>query len=132
MQLPRKPAADPSCEFNHVESRDVHQRRPARMAPAVVAVASVAVRLAVGRLMAVVAALSPAPAATSPCPVPARLGDGWETIGAADAHMDADALCKLLHTVAGGPDNLHSLLVARGGHIVAELYRKGRDRSARD
>jgi CubicO group peptidase (beta-lactamase class C family) len=78
------------------------------------------------------AAISPAPAVTSPCAVPARLGDGWETIGAGDARLDADALCKLLYGVAGSSDNLHSLLVARSGRIVAELYRKGQDRSARD
>src|SRR5262245_25468264 len=83
-------------------------------------------------LSVAVGALSPALAVTSPCLVPARLGDGWETVGAAEAQIDADALCKLLHTVAGGPDNLHSLLIARSGHLVAELYRKGRDRSARD
>src|SRR5437016_1092533 len=59
------------------------------------------------------AAISPTPAVSSPCPVPARLGDGWETIGAGDARLDADALCKLLRGVAGGSDNLHSLLVAR-------------------
>jgi len=78
------------------------------------------------------AMLSSTPAVSSSCPVPARLGDGWETIGAAEVRIDADALCNLLHTVASGPDNLHSLLVARSGHIVAELYRKGRDRSARN
>jgi len=64
--------------------------------------------------------------------MPARLGDGWEAIGMGEAHLDAEALCKILHGVAGGSDNLHSLLIARGGRIVAELYRKGQDRSARD
>jgi CubicO group peptidase (beta-lactamase class C family) len=78
------------------------------------------------------ASISPSPAVSSPCYVPARLGDGWETIAASDARLDADALCKLLHGVAGSPYNLHSLLVARSGRIVAELYRKGQDRSARD
>src|SRR5262245_27473592 len=83
-------------------------------------------------LSVAMAMLSSTPAVSSSCPVPARLGDGWETIGAAEVRIDADALCKLLHTVASGPDNLHSLLVARSGHIVAEIYRKGRDRSARN
>jgi CubicO group peptidase (beta-lactamase class C family) len=78
------------------------------------------------------AAISAAPAVTSPCSMPARLGDGWETIGAGDAHLDANALCQLLQGAAGSSDNLHSLLVARSGRIVAELYRKGQDRSARD
>jgi CubicO group peptidase (beta-lactamase class C family) len=80
------------------------------------------------------AAISPAYAVTSPCPVPVpvQLGDGWETISAGDARFDADALCKLFHGVEGGSENLHSLLVARSGRIVAELYRKGHDRSARD
>jgi hypothetical protein len=78
------------------------------------------------------ASISPAPAVTPACSVPARLGDGWETIAASDARLDTDALCKLLHGVAGASYNLHSLLVARSGRIVAELYRKGLDRSARD
>jgi CubicO group peptidase (beta-lactamase class C family) len=82
--------------------------------------------------LSVAAAISPAYGVTSPCLAPAQLGDGWETIGVGDARFDADALCKLLHGVAGGSENLHSLLIARGGRIVAELYRKGQDRSARD
>src|SRR5262245_3111586 len=73
---------------------------------------------------------SPVFAITSPCSVPARLGDGWETVGAGEARFAADALCKLLHGVAGGSDNLHGLLIARRGRIVAELYRKGQDRPA--
>jgi len=82
--------------------------------------------------LSVAAAITPAYAVTSPCLAPAQLGDGWETIGVGDARLDADALCKLLQGVAGGSDNLHSLLIARSGRIVAELYRKGQDRSARD
>jgi CubicO group peptidase (beta-lactamase class C family) len=79
-----------------------------------------------------VGAATPRWALASPCATPARLGDGWETSRPVDARIDADALCKILKAVAGGSDNLHSLLVARDGRIVAELYRKGRDRSARD
>src|SRR5262249_23751569 len=77
-------------------------------------------------------AISPAHAVASPCGVPPRLGDGWETIGATDARLDADALCKLLLGIAAGSDNVHSLLVARSGRIVAELYRRGQDHSPRD
>jgi CubicO group peptidase (beta-lactamase class C family) len=78
------------------------------------------------------AAIAPAHALASPCAVPPRLGDGWDPIDAADAGVDADALCKLLLGVATGSGNLHGLLVARRGRIVAELYRKGQDRSMRD
>src|SRR5262245_3364615 len=82
--------------------------------------------------LSVACAISPAAAVTSSCAAPARLGDGWDTIGAAEARIDADALCKLLHGIVGGSDNLHSLLVGRSGRLVAELYRKGQDRSPRD
>ena len=82
--------------------------------------------------LAVATHIGPTHAVTAPCQAPARLGDGWETIGMAEASLDAEALCKILNGVAGGSDNLHSLLIARGGRIVAELYRKGQDRSARD
>jgi hypothetical protein len=93
----------------------------------------ISVLLRAGLAVAAMAAIrSPVPADTSPCSVPVRLGDGWETMGTGDASLEADALCKLLHGVAGGSDNLHSLLIARRGRIVAELYRKGQDRSARD
>jgi CubicO group peptidase (beta-lactamase class C family) len=78
------------------------------------------------------AALPPAGAFSAACAAPGRLSDGWETGSATEAGFDAPALCKLLQAVAGGSDNLHSLLVARNGRIVAELYRKGQDRSARD
>ena len=49
--------------------------------------------LLVGLSIAAAAISSPVPAVTSPCSVPARLGDGWETIGVGDARLDADALC---------------------------------------
>src|SRR5262249_28962820 len=75
---------------------------------------------------------SPGPADTSPLSVPAPLGGRLGAMGPGEARLDADALCKLLHGVAGGSDNLHSLLIARRGRIVAELYRKGQDRSPRD
>jgi CubicO group peptidase (beta-lactamase class C family) len=89
-------------------------------------------RISLLLLAAAAALISPTHAVTSPCLMPARLADGWETIGMGEARLDAEALCKILHGVAGGSDNLHSLLIARSGRIVAELYRKGQDRSARD
>src|SRR5262249_27733765 len=82
--------------------------------------------------LSVAALISPTHAVTPPCPMPARLRDGWEAIDMGEARLDAEALCKILHGVADGSDNLHSLLIARRGRIVAELYRKGQDRSPRD
>ena len=64
-----------------------------------------------------------------PCAAPSDLGDGWHSASAADTRMDADALCALLRSVAERPDNIHSLLVARRGQLVAELYRRRADRS---
>jgi len=70
-----------------------------------------------------------APAGALPCGAPPLLGDDWESDTPSDAHIDADGLCTVLRGVAAGPDNLHSLLIARHGRLIAELYRSGSDRS---
>jgi CubicO group peptidase (beta-lactamase class C family) len=46
----------------------------------------------------------------------------------AGAGFDAPALCAAMTRGAEAPINLHSLLVARGGHLVAEIYRTGPDK----
>jgi len=45
------------------------------------------------------------------------------------AGVDPDALCAVLEGVARGDANIHSVIVERHGRLVAELYRRGQDRS---
>jgi CubicO group peptidase (beta-lactamase class C family) len=68
-------------------------------------------------------------ATAEPCANPANLRDGWERASPEDAGLDGQKLCAVLETVRDGRDNVHSLLVARRGKLVAELYRPGSDRS---
>ncbi|HJU83771.1 MAG TPA: serine hydrolase [Holophagaceae bacterium] len=65
----------------------------------------------------------------APLGLPARLDDGWAVGDAAEAGFDAPGLQALLAQVRDGGLNLHGLLVERHGRLVAELYRRGRDRS---
>jgi CubicO group peptidase (beta-lactamase class C family) len=71
----------------------------------------------------------PVGAAGTPCAPPAGIGDGWPTAAPQAAGFDADALCAVLEKVAGSDANIHGLVVERGGALVAELYRRGKDRS---
>jgi len=43
--------------------------------------------------------------------------------------LDENALSSILSRVRAGTDNIHSVLVARQGKLVAELYHPGQDRS---
>jgi CubicO group peptidase (beta-lactamase class C family) len=65
----------------------------------------------------------------SPCTVPANLGDDLQSGSLTDARVEVEALCSVLRGVAEGPNDLHSLLIARNGRLIAELYRSGPDRS---
>jgi CubicO group peptidase (beta-lactamase class C family) len=68
-------------------------------------------------------------AAEPPCAVPANVDDGWEKAAPEKSGFDAPALCAVLDDVAGGTANIHSVIVERHGRLVAELYRRGTDRS---
>jgi CubicO group peptidase (beta-lactamase class C family) len=64
-----------------------------------------------------------------PCAVPKTLDDGWTSAMPADAGFDTSALCAILDGVARGDANIHAVVVERRGQLVAELYRRGSDRS---
>ncbi|MBN9407839.1 MAG: serine hydrolase [Burkholderiales bacterium] len=69
-------------------------------------------------------------AAAGPCEAPARADDGWRIQpDPTQAGFAPQALCDALQAFADSPRNLHSLLVERGGELVAEAYRAGGDRS---
>ncbi len=68
-------------------------------------------------------------AAGGPCAPPASMDDGWQTAEPEAAGFDAGALCAVLQSVAEGGANIHGVLVERRGRLVAELYRRGKDRS---
>jgi CubicO group peptidase (beta-lactamase class C family) len=63
------------------------------------------------------------------CAAPANIADGWDTAGLAESGFEARALCASLSRVAQGSANIHSVLIERRGRLVAELYRRGADRS---
>jgi CubicO group peptidase (beta-lactamase class C family) len=88
-------------------------------------------RIGAGLLGIVLAMALPAAAmgAEARCAEPAQLADGWAVGRPGDQGFDAAALCRVLAGVAQGEANIHGVVVARGGHIVAELYRQGPDRS---
>lgn len=65
---------------------------------------------------------------------PPVTGDGWETASARDVGMDEAALTRLIRKLieadpaARRPGLIHSILVARRGHLVLEEYFFGYDR----
>ncbi|MCO5399292.1 serine hydrolase domain-containing protein [Ralstonia soli] len=80
----------------------------------------------------VLAGMVPAVAA-SPCDVPAQLSDGWQIeANPAAVGLDAGRLCTVLRSLADGEANVHSLLVARHGRLVAEVYHAGKDERVKD
>lgn len=82
-------------------------------------------------LMAFALALAPATAigAEPVCAAPRHMADGLAVGLTAAAGFDTAGLCKVLAGAAANPANLHSVLVARHGRLVAEFYRAGPDRS---
>ncbi len=72
---------------------------------------------------------APARAAEASCVAPIVLGDGWKTAEPQASGFDAAALCAVLERVAGDASNIHGVVVERRGRLVAELYRRGKDRS---
>ncbi|MGZ5276265.1 MAG: serine hydrolase domain-containing protein [Caldimonas sp.] len=88
-------------------------------------------RLACAGIFAIGSALGvcaqPVASTSQACAPPPVLTDTWTTQSAGDAGFDAEALCALLVSVQGGQANVHGLLIARRGKLVAELYRPGPD-----
>ncbi|MFX3583073.1 serine hydrolase [Ralstonia mannitolilytica] len=86
-----------------------------------------------GVLLLALACAARTAGAAAPCDAPAPLADGWQIAASPGAAgFDADRLCTVLREVAGGDVNFHSLLVVRGGRLVAELYRTGKDERVKD
>ena len=69
----------------------------------------------------------PAEAAETSCGVPTNIGDGWEVARLSQSGFDSKRLCDILNNIAGREQNLHGLVIARHGRLVAELYRSGSD-----
>jgi CubicO group peptidase (beta-lactamase class C family) len=63
------------------------------------------------------------------CATPADAGDGWQTAGIEQSGFDAVALCATLDELAASDANVHGVLLARRGRLLAELYKRGKDRS---
>ncbi len=70
----------------------------------------------------------PLHAAETACAVPATIADGWERADPAASGFDAQALCAALQEATKGEVNIHGLVVERHGRLVAEIYRRGKDR----
>lgn len=84
--------------------------------------------LLAGTLLLAACAHRPATVTAEPCASPPADAD-WPVATATEAGFDAPALCGVLTEVARSEANIHSLLVERGGKLVAELYRRGPDSS---
>ncbi|MBS1767870.1 MAG: serine hydrolase [Acidobacteria bacterium] len=59
---------------------------------------------------------------------PVLIGDGWERADPAISGFDASRLQSALLKAADEPIDLHSVIVERHGHLIAELYRPGKDK----
>jgi CubicO group peptidase (beta-lactamase class C family) len=61
--------------------------------------------------------------------MPDKLKDGWETSSLTDEGLDPDLIDQLVTAVANGNFGfIHSLLIARNGHLVLEEYFYNHDR----
>jgi CubicO group peptidase (beta-lactamase class C family) len=60
---------------------------------------------------------------------PAILDDGWERGDAGAAGFDVPELQKVLARMLDEKLNLHGVLIERGGRLVVEQYRRGKDRT---
>jgi CubicO group peptidase (beta-lactamase class C family) len=70
----------------------------------------------------------PLHAAEAPCAVPTTIDDGWERADPEASGFDANALCDAIRDAAKGEINIHGIVVERHGRLVAELYRRGKDK----
>lgn len=62
-------------------------------------------------------------------PAPVDLGDGWPIGTPASERIDAAALDRQITSLFDAPLNVHAVVVERHGHLVAEYYQGGKDRS---
>ncbi|MBL0211185.1 MAG: serine hydrolase [Holophagaceae bacterium] len=60
---------------------------------------------------------------------PVIIGDGWESAELSKSGFDAAKLRALLASRMNAENNLHGVIIERHGRLVAELYRRGKDRS---
>lgn len=71
--------------------------------------------------------------AASPCEAAPQLNDGWQIEASPTAaDLDADRLCTVLRNLADGEANIHGLIIARHGRLVAEVYHAGKDERVKD
>jgi len=68
-------------------------------------------------------------APSKPSAVPAVIGDGWESEDPAQAGFDTTRLQAAIDSLADGGFDIHSILVERHGRLVAEVYRRGKDKT---
>ena len=62
-------------------------------------------------------------------PRPAALADGWSVSSPAAQGFDGSRLLATLQATLDEPLDVHSILVARHGRLVAEVYQGGTDRA---
>ncbi len=64
------------------------------------------------------------------CGAPIAADDGWQTASTDQAGVDAALLCSLDEMLDKSPRiNVHSIVVARRGKLVYEVYRTGYDQN---
>lgn len=71
----------------------------------------------------------PQPVMLSTCAAPRQGDDGFAVASPDSAGLSGAKLCELIKQAAGANLNLHSLVVEKGGAIIAEQYLPGVDRS---
>ena len=80
-------------------------------------------------LMEFTVVFASAPTKAAPCDVPVVLADGWQVAKPGDVGINGAELCAVLDGVNSDKANVHSVIVERHRHLVAELYRSGPDKS---
>jgi CubicO group peptidase (beta-lactamase class C family) len=63
---------------------------------------------------------------TSSCALP-ETDSFWQATSPAAQGFAQDRLCRTLQKLAGGSDNVHSILIERHEKLLAEIYRTGKD-----
>ncbi len=69
----------------------------------------------------------PEPVTLSACATPRQINDGFSVAAPSTAGIDDAKLCGLIKQAAAANLNLHSIVVERGGAIIAEQYLPGVD-----
>lgn len=63
-----------------------------------------------------------APAALTPASAPSWPTQGWQHTAPEEQGMDSELLAQMMANIQKDKLNLHSLLIARNGYLVSELY----------